>query len=40
MSQKATAQEPVHYHLRERMGWVEQDHWVFDDEKVVGVHGG
>lgn len=23
---------------RERIGWVEQDHWVFDDEKVVGVH--
>lgn len=25
---------------RERIGWVEQDHWVFDDEKVVGVHWG
>lgn len=25
---------------RERAGWVEQGHWVFDDEKVVGVHWG
>ncbi|XP_051000443.1 zinc finger and SCAN domain-containing protein 29 isoform X2 [Acomys russatus] len=24
----------------ERNSWVEQDHWVFDDEKVVGVHWG
>ncbi|XP_041534907.1 zinc finger and SCAN domain-containing protein 29 isoform X4 [Microtus oregoni] len=25
---------------RERSSWVEQDHWGFDDEKVVGVHWG
>lgn len=23
---------------RERISGVEQDHWVFDDQKVVGVH--
>ncbi|XP_022442997.1 zinc finger and SCAN domain-containing protein 29 isoform X2 [Delphinapterus leucas] len=25
---------------RERRSWVEQDHWGFEDEKVVGVHWG
>lgn len=25
---------------RERSSWVEQDHWSFDEEKVVGVHWG
>ncbi|KAM7327477.1 hypothetical protein ACRRTK_013844 [Alexandromys fortis] len=25
---------------REKSSWVEQDHWGFDDEKVVGVHWG
>lgn len=35
----STGDRPLPFR-RERNSWMEQDHWVFDDEKVVGVHWG